>query len=750
MERKEVVYIPGNAPPPHFPLNRYLPLVPEGIIETWLKRNLTTGSWLFDPFGGSPLTALETARNGYRILIVENNPILRLVIEILAGAYQDMDFRKALASLAMIRLGDGRLETELRRLYETECAACKSIIPVTHFIWNQNATSPSVRQYTCPNCGDSGEYPLTANDHKRLAAAGNAHLNRARALQLGAVDDPKARETIQEAVDAYPSRPLYFLFTLINKLRLQQMPENQRKLLEGLSLSVCDQANCLWPWPTERERPRQITTPTRYQEFNLWAVFENAVSQWQLYETPIPVTYWPELPPESGGICIYAGRATTLETIRTKIVPRAVLTVFPRINQAFWTFSALWAGWLWGEAGLNPMKSSLERQRYDWQWYGLAVQNVFNHLNQLLPNTVPFFGLISETETGFATAVLNAGEAAGFTLEGTAYQAQNQLLQIHWQKTVPTPNMEWKRDAIKTIARETVREYLSQKNQPEKYLQLHLAILQELAQKHVLAQVGLKLPGNHITSLQTTLNELFESEMSIRRYKSSARNIESGLWGLWKPDPDQLTQNEKIEKTLISMLQEQQQVCEKVLTKQLCETFPGLQTPDFSFLHACLLSYAHPDINLPGKWLLNHQDQSGVRCSEVETIKDELAHLGAKFGFAIERNRELHWTDENRQVRFQFVVKASSIISPHLAAKIAGAHAILVIPGSRANLLAYKLNRDPYLEERLAKDWHVLKFRHLRHLLGLPMLTPEIFLSLLSDDPVEPKSMQQLPFFADF
>ncbi len=42
----------------------------------------------------------------------------------------------------------------------------------------------------------------------------------------------------------------------------------------------------------------------------------------------------------------------------------------------------------------------------------------------------------------------------------------------------------------------------------------------------------------------------------------------------------------------------------------------------------------------------------------------------------------------------------------------------LILPGGRAGLLAYKLERDPALRS-MAERWRIVKFRHLRRLAGL-------------------------------
>ena len=91
--------------------------------------------------------------------------------------------------------------------------------------------------------------------------------------------------------------------------------------------------------------------------------------------------------PESGGICIYEGRLKDLaEEVKKEIPIKAVIGSLPRPNQAFWTLSALWAGWLWGREAVEPYKPALRRRRYDWAWNATASNAAFTHLFGLLPS----------------------------------------------------------------------------------------------------------------------------------------------------------------------------------------------------------------------------------------------------------------------------------------------------------------------------------------------------------------------------
>ena len=72
-------------------------------------------------------------------------------------------------------------------------------------------------------------------------------------------------------------------------------------------------------------------------------------------------------------------------------------------------------------------------------------------------------------------------------------------------------------------------------------------------------------------------------------------------------------------------------------------------------------------------------------------------------------------------------------------------NALLVLPGGRAGLLAYKETRDPRLRKRL-DGWHIVKFRLLRALADIPVLNRQTFEEQLISDPVEQSQGQMMMF----
>jgi hypothetical protein len=71
-------FLIGSTPSAPEPLARYLPPVTQGVVSAWLTQHVPAGAWVLDPFGSSPIVAVEAARAGYRVLVAANNPPARL------------------------------------------------------------------------------------------------------------------------------------------------------------------------------------------------------------------------------------------------------------------------------------------------------------------------------------------------------------------------------------------------------------------------------------------------------------------------------------------------------------------------------------------------------------------------------------------------------------------------------------------------------------------------------------------------
>ncbi|NUQ86804.1 MAG: hypothetical protein HUU11_19060, partial [Anaerolineales bacterium] len=398
--------------------------------------------------------------------------------------------------------------------------------------------------------------------------------------------------------------------------------------------------------------------------------------------------------------------------------------------------SALWAGWLWGRDAVEPYKIALRRRRYDWAWNATALYAMFSHLNELLADGVPVFGVLPEPEAPFMTSALTAGQAAGFVLESVALRTALDPVQIVWKsgsKLQPAP-ME-----IETI-RKAMREFLSARGEPAGYLHLHTAGLIALAQANALKQAedefdaALRKTHNAMEGALKEGNEFF--------HYSTGEGVDTGMWGLvsGRHQMSDESLSDKVEIAVVTYLQKNPNAIYLEVEGELNNQFPGLMTPSKALIYAVLNSYAEKD---GGSWTLRREDFASARREEMEKVFDLIEEIGKRLDYGSKRDHPiLTWLEKGKPVR-RFHVLASALI--HRALENADEQTVIVFPGGRAALVAYKQERDPSLKEGLKKH-RLVKYRTLRGLLELPILTRETFDEQITSDPVE-KAVGQMMMF---
>jgi hypothetical protein len=741
-------YIPGLSPADPGPLSRFTPPLEEGVISAWLSQHASAGSWLLDPFGFSPRLTLESARAGYRVLVTVNNPITRFLLEMSANPPSEADFKAALSELESLKKGDERLGAHLQSLYVTTCEKCEKEVQAQSFLWRRGEDAPYARIYTCPYCEDSGERAVTDADVERAKKiAATDALHRSRAFERVAALKDEDRVYAEEAIEHYLPRPLYFLTTIINRFeRLNLLPERKRAL-SALILVACDAGNTLWGHPSERPRPKLLTIPTQFREHNLWMMLERGLTLWTETGASVPVEAWPKKIPESGGICIYDGRLKDLaREVRKEIPITAVVGSVPRPNQAFWTLSALWAGWLWGREAVEPYKVALRRRRYDWAWNATALHATFRHLFELLPLGTQFFGLLPEPEPSFLTAALSAAEAAGFDLTSLALRTQNDPIQINWTRGEQANRGTNELD-IENV-RAAMQSHLIERGEPASYLHLHAVGLIALVEAHALKQRSQEF-DEALKATQSAIQTALTDDERFVHY-STGESVDSGLWG-----SDEFAEHpggaihhydslaDRVEVAIVTFLQKNPDSIYLEIEEDLYPQFLGPLTPSKAMIYAVLHSYAERS---GAAWKLRPEDVASARRIELNTIHAMIEALGTRLSYSARMEGKIILWEEHGQVQYALYVLASALIGRAMAETPYPAdQAIIVIPGGRAALIAYKAQRDPALATRL-KNYRLVKYRLLRTLFEIPVLTRESFEEQVSSDPLEKSTAQMIMF----
>ncbi|GAB4522316.1 MAG: hypothetical protein Fur0018_03850 [Anaerolineales bacterium] len=744
-------YLPGNAPPPQHPLSRYLPALPAGLLASApLLTDIPPGSWLLFPFGESPSLAIEAAALGYRVLVITSNPILAFLHRALTVTGDPLLWQNALARLSAARLLEHRLEPYILSHYLTPCPSCGNLIPAQAFLWRKNAPAPHARLITCPHCHTSGLHTNHPADSERLAPLQrSAPLHYARALQLVTPPGDDLRPQAEAALRTLFPRPLSLLFTLLNQAQQLSLPEPIQLRLQALLLYACDRTSSLWPHPYTHARPTSLTPPPVFTEWNLWLALEEGLTAWQQAAHPLPCTTWPELPPPQGGICIYPARLREAAQHLPDLHPAAVIAPLPRPNPAFWKQAILWSAWLWGRAAIGPWKPILRRYRYTWDWQTALLTNAWRALLPAIPKHTPFLILLDEDHPAFARTALLSAQAGGLHIHALALRPE-QGIQIHARPAGTSPPAPPPHD-LPAFLRSAARQHLTARAESAPGHILQIAALDALVRPHQhLAAIAADIsPEQASRRIKAALRAAFASphEDFHTAPEHSPNPITARFWLTRQPLTPSLADHAEI--ALVHALHHNPGASLPQLETTVCASLPGLLTPEQPLLRTILTSYA---VTTPqGGYRLREEDTPKNRRADLLEIAARLEQIAARLKLPASRSNQdppiVTWETPSAAV-IRFHIIASALLAKTITRPIPPAdQPWIVIPGSRADLLRYKLHRDPALQAAIqAGRWQFIKYRHVRRLSADSTLNLENLFERLALDPLTSTS-PQLPLF---
>ncbi|HJQ13204.1 MAG TPA: hypothetical protein VJ830_00535, partial [Anaerolineales bacterium] len=501
-------------------------------------------------------------------------------------------------------------------------------------------------------------------------------------------------------------------------------------------------------YPTQRRRPKQLNIPSQFREYNLWTQLERGISRWLETSSKVMMEPWPNQIPESGGICLFEGRLKDFaEEVKREIPIQAVIGSLPRPNQAFWTLSALWAGWLWGQDAVEPYKPALRRRRYDWAWNATALNATFSYLLDMVAAGTPFFALLSEPEPSSLTSALTAASAAGMELASLALRTEHDPIQIIW---TCADNSKQPNTAQVGEVRKAIRTHLVERCEPASYLHVHAAGLIALTGVNALKQKEQEF-DEALRGTQSLIQAALEEDPHFAHY-STGESVDTGLWGLSTPSYSPPTNgnsapndslSDRVEIAVVTFLQKNPNSIFLEIEQDIYPRFPGLLTPSQGMIYAALSSYAN---RANGIWELRAEDIASARHRELSQVARLIETIGTRLGYSTRKQGRNYLWEQNGTLERTFNILASALIGRALAEMPEpSTQAILVIPGGRAALVTYKLQRDPELAAH-TKSIQVVKYRLLRTLVELPVLTRETFEEQIAGDPLE-KSKSQMTMF---
>jgi hypothetical protein len=737
----EMPYLAAEGLSRPIPLERFLPDCPVGVTRQYLDTLPAQDGWLLDPFGSNPLLDIEAAANGWRILVTENNPILAFMLRMLAPSRRKNEFLSALAEFASLARGTERLETHIRALYTTRCPICHQEIQASGYLWQRGQSLPYARLCRCPECGEEGEHPITDEDLQLLEPVNRGEkLPRARALGRVLQGNQEERPAVEEALKLYNPRSLYILFTMLNKLEGMDLEPQKRELLEALMISSLEAGASLWLWPNSGDPPRVLNLPAVYLEKNIWLEMEKSIDLWSQPAAAADLAIWPEQP-DKAGICLFKGPIRALELPAEMHIER-ILCIPPRPNQAFWTLSALWSAWLWGRESETSFGQVLGRRRFDWHWHTNALFHAFNRAGELVGKPSGMFMGIGEPSPGMVLATGTAANCAGYELQGVAYRSSSDPIQMVWKKN--------EKDSasganIQNIARTAIQDTLIGLGEPVEYLALYAAVITSLAVKGGLPARIDQYTQEKSSEIQGIIARMFNDRDFLRRFENTSQELDSGKWGLVNLTASQVPLADRVELAILEILRERNTLPAAEIDRTLARRFSGLLTPPGALEEFCLKSYAEYDIAAQA-WTIKQQERGADRERDINEAVGLLQSLAKKLEFSCEGINPMTWK-KTGELPYRFHLSENASLAGHIDPEDVETQAVFVFPGSRAELLKYKLLRDPQLREELGTNWHFLKFRALRNLAARGEITPALWQMMLDSDPITLEENTQLRMF---
>jgi hypothetical protein len=224
------------------------------------------------------------------------------------------------------------------------------------------------------------------------------------------------------------------------------------------------------------------------------------------------------------------------------------------------------------------------------------------------------------------------------------------------------------------------------------------------------------------------------------RFGGSEKSIEVGTWWFREqkmPEEFEIEppQADRVEISVVRYLQSHPLSTIQEIDQALCRNFPGILTPSPELIQICLESYGEQDPPDSGLWTLRTQDDAGKRRLELNEMNVLLKQVARSIGCQLQGQTPLLIIDEKGETSYICHIIASGIISNILLGQNPNPQkSLIILPGSRANLVIYKIQHDPRLRQAVDSGWRFVKYRQLRLLSKSAIISTALMEEQLSKD----------------
>lgn len=766
------------------------------LVEHILTRYSAIGDLVLDPIAGQPVLAHAAEATQRRILLSHFSPAS--VVALRAAAAPP---RPALLDAAFAKIADaprrGRtLADYLRSWYETVCPDCAQTIGADYFVWDQASGEPVLKGYRCPHCQSAGQAPTDLADGELAAGLelrGAAYWGLL--SRLVAPGDPLTA-LARSLIDLYTPRTILAISELVTATEQRLTEPEERQVALALVLHAMQRCISLRDKPVDETAagalalPGQLQVPQRFVEHNAWQAFEHAYRT--LRSRPRPSLHTAADaqalmgPAGPGSVLFLSVGVQSLGQHLGETRAALIFTSPPRLSPATYALNFLWSGWLFGRKVAEPLKPTLEVRTATWDWYTRVLGIAMRSLRRLLQPDGHLVMAFSGPSTRLAWAVMVAASQAGLRLASQATQVS--LLAPDdptlWRlvfavaparPTLSSGNASGLAGSLRTAAHEAAQDLVAARGEPVPMGLVETATAVRWAADGLLARLS-----HHEEASQRPLSFLaqhFRLALSADSPPAGLRLHEvadGAAPAQWAPEQPVAAPPlaDRVERFVAERLAAGNLPKDEVVAA-VYAVLPGWQTPDAALIDACIASYATTE---EGLCRLRDEDRPERRARAGGEILLRLHALGRRLGYAVwvaqvEQAAVLGlvpmsdggppdehawapaglvWHERGRPA-YAFAISSHASLHPWLSPppqNLANCPRCVVLPGGRAGLLTFKLQRTPAWRELLAEaGWEFVKFRHMRQLSVQPDLTLAGFRARIGLDPIVTLPGSQLTLF---
>jgi 16S rRNA G966 N2-methylase RsmD len=664
--------IPPEAHTPMYNFHKYWSRKTWNVVGSFIETYCPEKGIVYDPFGGSGVTALEALKRGRRVIISDLNPI---ATEITRLTIKYVNLTKLLEAFQRI---EAQVKKRISELYYTRCRKCSHEFPFTCSVWKNNECK-DIRYIKCPVCGDERKHknPLIKYDfdilHEINALKIKEWFPKHRLYHING-NAFKKKEKFESVDQIFTKRNLYALAILMEAIESEKNKDLRDFLKIGFSsmLHLCSKMT-----PVRPTRPMSSAwtehsywSAPEYMEQNVWEKFESAITGKQglirakeeanKYFTNLKFTKkFENIIEGDADVLVYNGDCLELMNKMYKKYGDSgcVDYIFtdPPYDSAiqYGELSYLWVTWLkMDDKYLENIDSKEiihnEKQKKDFTVYSSLLQNSFRGMFSILKPERYLTLTFHNPTFKVRNATIRAGVLSGFELQKIHHQelarpsaksllqpfgsAQGDFyLRFHKPDLGKVGFMPDLIDELRfeKIVTDTTTRVLAERGEPTPYTLIINAIDPELARQGYFSELDTGLDSGLV--LKKHLNREF------CLVDGKLGGATGKLW--WFKNPaivphlESIPLTERVEQTVLCQLQSKGRVSFTDIWQTVSISFPNSLTSDQSSIKDTLEDYARPVEG--GFWMIKSNFRPGFVEKEHSTIIALLAEIGLKAGYKI-------------------------------------------------------------------------------------------------------------------